>query len=50
MIEIRNVEKRFGHLRVLNGVTMDVSKGEVVSIIGGSGFRQVNPAHVHQRT
>lgn len=37
MIEISGIEKRFGPLKVLDGVTMNVEKGEVVSVIGGSG-------------
>lgn len=37
MIEIDNVHKSFGALHVLKGVSMTVNKGEVVSIIGGSG-------------
>lgn len=37
MIEISEIEKWFGPLKVLDGVTMNVRKGEVVSVIGGSG-------------
>ncbi|MEO8387963.1 amino acid ABC transporter ATP-binding protein [Polaromonas sp.] len=37
MIEIDNVHKSFGQLEVVKGVSMTVSKGEVVSVIGGSG-------------
>lgn len=37
MIEIDNVSKCFGSLKVLDGVSLEVRKGEVVSIIGGSG-------------
>ncbi|KQW72432.1 amino acid ABC transporter ATP-binding protein [Ensifer sp. Root127] len=37
MIEIENVHKSFADLAVVKGVTMNVNKGEVVSIIGGSG-------------
>lgn len=37
MIEINEIEKSFGPLKVLDGVTMSVKKGEVVSVIGGSG-------------
>jgi ABC-type polar amino acid transport system ATPase subunit len=37
MIEISDVVKYFGALKVLDGVTMTVDKGEVVSVIGGSG-------------
>ena len=37
MIEIKDVHKSFGPLEVLKGVNLTVSKGEVVSVIGGSG-------------
>ena len=37
MIEIDNVHKHFGALHVLKGVSMNVNKGEVLSMIGGSG-------------
>lgn len=37
MIEIDNVHKSFGELEVIKGVSLNVSKGEVVSVIGGSG-------------
>ena len=37
MIEIQDVRKSFGALEVLQGVSMTVKKGEVVSVIGGSG-------------
>ena len=37
MLEIRNVKKRFGDLQVLEGISMDVEKGDVVAILGPSG-------------
>lgn len=37
MVSVRNVFKRFGDLEVLKGVSLEVEKGEVVSIIGASG-------------
>ncbi|OSP54851.1 amino acid ABC transporter ATP-binding protein [Pseudoruegeria sp. SK021] len=37
MIEIQNVHKSFGQLEVLKGIDLTVSKGEVVTVIGGSG-------------
>ena len=37
MIEIENVRKSFGTLEVLKGINLTVSKGEVLTVIGGSG-------------
>ena len=37
MIEIKDVHQAFGDLQVLKGVTLDVSNGEVISVIGASG-------------
>ncbi len=36
-IEVRNLHKSFGDLRVLQGISITVSEGEVVSVIGPSG-------------
>lgn len=37
MIRLENVHKTFGSLQVLNGINMDVKKGEVIVVIGPSG-------------
>lgn len=37
MIEIKNVQKSFGSLKVLKGINLNVEKGEVVCLIGASG-------------
>jgi lipoprotein-releasing system ATP-binding protein len=37
MIKVENVVKRFGDLEVLHGVSLEVAKGEIVSIVGDSG-------------
>ena len=37
MLEIRDVEKRFEDLQVLDGISLDVEKGDVVAILGPSG-------------
>lgn len=37
MIQLRDITKNFGALQVLRGIDLDISKGEVVSIVGPSG-------------
>ncbi|MCP4710214.1 MAG: ABC transporter ATP-binding protein [Planctomycetes bacterium] len=37
LISIRNLEKSFGDQRVLQGIDLDVNKGEIMVIMGGSG-------------
>jgi ABC-type polar amino acid transport system ATPase subunit len=37
VVKVKNVNKYFGHLHVLKDLSLDVSKGEVVVVIGPSG-------------
>ena len=37
MVEFRNVTKRFGESTVLNGISLEISAGEVVVVVGPSG-------------
>lgn len=37
MLELQNVKKSFGDTRVLNGISLTVNDGEIVSILGPSG-------------
>ncbi len=37
MIKLSNIKKSFGPLEVLHGVSLEVAKGEIVSIVGASG-------------
>ncbi len=37
MIEVKDIVKRFGDLEVLHGVSISVSRGEIVSLVGSSG-------------
>jgi polar amino acid transport system ATP-binding protein len=37
ILEVKNIVKNFGKIKVLKGIDMTVEKGEVVSIIGSSG-------------
>ena len=37
MIEVKDIHKSFGNLHVLQGVSLTINRGEIVSIIGKSG-------------
>jgi branched-chain amino acid transport system ATP-binding protein len=37
LLELRDVEARYGPVRALHGVTLDVEEGEVVSVLGANG-------------
>ncbi len=37
MIKVSNIQKRFGALEVLKGISLEVKKGELISIVGASG-------------
>ncbi len=37
LISVRNLQKSFGDHKVLNGITVDIAKGDVVCVIGPSG-------------
>ena len=37
MIEIRDLHKSFAGVKVINGITLNVKKGEILALIGGSG-------------
>ena len=37
IIEVNNLHKKFGNIKVLNGISTDIKKGEKVAVIGPSG-------------
>lgn len=37
LLEVRNLKKTFGERTVLNGITLQIHRGEVVVIVGPSG-------------
>jgi len=46
MIHFRNIEKHYGHVRVLEHVDITVRKGELVAIIGPSGAGKSTLIHM----
>lgn len=37
ILEIDNVKKKYGKTQVLNGISLDVNEGEIISVLGPSG-------------
>ena len=37
MISIKNISKSFDNIKILENITLEVSGGEIISIIGPSG-------------
>lgn len=37
MIKVQNVTKNFGEVNVLKGISLEIAKGEIISIVGPSG-------------
>lgn len=46
MIEAINIHKYYGELHILKGVSMEISQGEIVSIVGPSGAGKSTLLHI----
>ena len=46
MLVAKNIKKRYGSLEVLKGVDIEISKGEIVSIVGSSGAGKSTLLHI----
>lgn len=46
MLSAKNIVKSYGNLQVLKGVSLDISQGEIVSIIGSSGAGKSTLLHI----
>ena len=46
MIKASNITKSYGTLKVLKGVSIDIKKGEVISIVGPSGAGKTTLLHI----
>lgn len=46
MLTAKNIVKSYGNLQVFKGVSLDINKGEIVSIIGSSGAGKSTLLHI----
>ena len=46
MLSTKNLTKRYGSLEILKGVSLDVEKAEIVSIVGASGAGKSTLLHI----
>ncbi|MCY3998485.1 MAG: ABC transporter ATP-binding protein [Flavobacteriaceae bacterium] len=46
LLTARNIFKTYGNLEVLKGINLDISEGEVVSIVGPSGAGKTTLLHI----
>jgi lipoprotein-releasing system ATP-binding protein len=46
MLKAENITKKYGSLQVLKGVDIEISKGEIVSIVGSSGAGKSTLLHI----
>ena len=46
MLQVQNIEKKFGEIEVLKGISFEIEKSKIVSIIGASGAGKTTLLHI----
>jgi len=46
VINVNNIRKSYGKLKVLDGINLEIKKGEIVSIVGASGAGKSTLLHI----
>ncbi len=46
MISVENITKSYGSLKVLKGINLNISQGEIISIVGASGAGKTTFLHI----
>lgn len=46
MLIAKNIKKNYGNLQVLKGINLEISQGEIISIVGASGAGKTTLLHI----
>ena len=46
MLIAKNIKKNYGNLQVLKGIDLEISQGEIISIVGASGAGKTTLLHI----